>query len=68
LNLYIASQTRQQHKPLYAKRLTNRKYIEFFLVHIIITKYDIIRYTDKIPECKKARLKEPIIVDIYKLD
>lgn len=39
--------------------------IEFFLARIIITKDDILRYSDRILECKNARLKEPIIVDIY---
>ena len=38
---------------------------DLFLTRIIITKDDILRYSDKIPECKRARLKEPIVVDIY---
>lgn len=38
---------------------------DLFLTRIIITKDDILGYSDKIPECKNARLKELIIVDIY---
>ncbi len=38
---------------------------DLFLTRIIITKDDILRYLGKVPECKNARLKEPIIVDIY---
>ena len=36
-----------------------------FLTRIIITKDDILRYSDKIPGCKNAKLKKPILVDIY---
>lgn len=36
-----------------------------FLSCIIITKDDRLRYADKIPECKNAKLKKPILVDIY---
>ena len=39
--------------------------IDVFLTRIVITKDDILRYADKIPECKNAKLKEPILVDIY---
>ena len=39
--------------------------IEFFLACIIITKDDILRYSDKIPECKNVSIKKPIIIDIY---
>ncbi len=37
---------------------------DLFLTRIIITKDDILRYADKRPECKNARLKESILVDI----
>lgn len=41
------------------------KDIDVFLTHIIITKDDILRYADRMPECKNVGLKNPIIVDIY---
>ena len=39
--------------------------IELFLAHIIITKDDVLRFSDVIPECKNVSLKKPIIIDIY---
>ncbi len=38
---------------------------DVFLTRIIVTKDDILRYSKEIPEYKKARLKKPIIIDIY---
>lgn len=35
---------------------------DLFLTRIIITKDGILKYSDKIPECINARLKELIIV------
>ena len=38
---------------------------DLFLTRIIITKDDILRYSDKIPECKNVSLKKHVIIDIY---
>ncbi len=38
---------------------------DVFLTCIIITKDDILRYTDKIRKCINARLEKPIIFYIY---
>ena len=38
---------------------------DLFLTRLIITNDDVKRYSDKIPELKNVRLKEPMIVDIY---
>lgn len=39
--------------------------VQVFLTRIIVTKDDVLRHLSKIPECKNARLKEPIVVDVY---
>jgi hypothetical protein len=41
------------------------KSIDIFLTRIIITKDDISRYLNKIPEIDHCGKKDPIFVDIY---